>query len=295
MTKIIARFEEIFGNYDALFCDLWGCLHNGVESFPEALLCLKEFKRSGKVVVLITNAPRPNFAVKAQIDRLGITNQFYDSIITSGDAAQVGLFSGMFGTRVYHLGPDRDLSFFEINSELMTNPVDINLVELERAESIVCTGLFNDQIETPEDYFDLIHEGVQKKLKLLCVNPDMMVDYGEKRLWCAGAIAESYSMAGGVPVYFGKPHYPIYEMAFRKLEALGHKIAKNRILCIGDGINTDILGGNKYGLDTLFICGGLASSELGITKEEPIPNNKLLRKFLTLQGPKPSATISYLK
>ena len=295
MTKVITAFKEIFHNYDAIFCDLWGCLHDGVESFPNALLSLKNFKRKGGVVVLITNAPRPNFSVKAQIDKLGITNEFYDSIITSGDAAQLGLFSGNFGTNVYHMGPKRDLSFFDINSKRMANPVDIKLVELEKAESIVCTGLFDDQIETPEDYTNFIKESVKKKLKLLCINPDMMVDYGEKRLWCAGAIAAAYSVAGGIPIYFGKPHTPIYEMAYRELYALGHEISKNRILCVGDGINTDILGGNKQGLDTLFVCGGLASFELGVTKEEPIPKYQILKKFLALQGSQPTVNIGYLK
>ena len=295
MTKIIVQFKEIFNDYDVIFCDLWGCLHNGIESFPEALLCLKEFKKNGGIVVLITNAPRPNFTVKAQIDRLGITNQFYDSVITSGDAAQVGLFSGNFGTNIFHMGPKKDLSFFKINAELISDPININLVELEKADSIVCTGLFNDEIEKPEDYADFIKETVKRKLKLLCVNPDIIVDYGEKRLWCAGAIAKAYSLAGGVPVYFGKPHTPIYEMAFEQLRAIGHTVNKNRILCIGDGINTDILGGNEHGLDTLFVCGGLSNVELGITKDEPIPQNILLKKFLIQQVSQPTAAIGYLK
>ena len=149
MTEIIRAFEEIDPGYSALFCDLWGCLHDGVTAFPEAVAALERFRGQGGSVVLLTNSPRPAGDVERQLDLLGAPRSCWDPIVSSGDAAQAAMAAGQFGRRVYHVGPERDLVFFR---DAEGRPFDIERVPLEDAEGIVCTGLFDDRSETPEDY-----------------------------------------------------------------------------------------------------------------------------------------------
>lgn len=252
MTQIIDKLANISQNYDALFVDLWGCLHNGIEPFASAVDALKGY--SGKVV-LLTNSPRPNTGVIPQLEQIGVPADIYDGIVSSGDSAQFAMASGVVGHKIYHIGPERDLGFFE--------GIDVELVSLEDAEGIVCTGLCEDRSETPDDYRLTILTGVNRGLKLLCANPDITVDVGDQRIYCAGALAQAYAEAGGESLYFGKPHLPIYQLAYKRLaEIAGHTIDTDRILCIGDGVNTDIRGGVSENLDTLFITGGLAATDI---------------------------------
>ncbi|MDG2475028.1 MAG: TIGR01459 family HAD-type hydrolase [Paracoccaceae bacterium] len=294
MVHIIENFNQIAHNYKAMFCDLWGCLHNGKESFKEGLEALYHFRNSGGIVILLTNAPRPGEVVIEFIKKLGITIDHYDEIITSGDAAQFSLASGDFGQNIYHIGPQRDLCFFNLHKFTHDHSL-INLVSISEASSIVCTGLFNDQTEDPSDYQNIINLGIQNKLPLLCANPDIQVDYGHQRLWCAGAIADNYSKAGGESVYFGKPHKPIYDLAMSKLYDIDSSISKSEIICIGDGILTDISGGISNNLDTLFVTGGLSSKDVGIIKESRIPNEKKLKEFLSRFKLTPTASIGYFQ
>ena len=295
MANIINEFNQISTRYKSVFCDLWGCLHNGKESFEKSLKALLTFKEIGGVVILLTNAPRPSETVLKQIEKLGITKSYFDGIVTSGDAAQLGLFSGNFGNNVFHIGAKRDLSFFDISLDLLSKPIDVNLVDISRASSIVCTGLFNDLIEEPSDYDQIISEGISRQLPLLCANPDIQVDFGHQRLWCAGAIAASYEKAGGTSLYFGKPHKPIYDLALKKLHGIPPAITKSEIVCIGDGILTDILGGISYDLDTLFVSGGLSDRDTGTTNGEKSPSKENLTKFLQKMNITPTATIGYLR
>ena len=260
--QVIKQLKDISKNYNVLFCDIWGCIHNGKEAYQNALKALVEFKRNNGFVMLLTNAPRPKNAVKAHLSTFGISEKHFNDITTSGAAAQNSMLSGDVGTKVFHLGPKRDVSFFNDipPDRKLTNK--INVVELRHAEGIVCTGLFDDRTETPENYKDLIKYGIQKNLKLLCVNPDIFVDVGDLRVWCAGGIAAAFSKAGGISIYCGKPHKEIYKLAHKKLEM--HNIKSPKILCVGDGINTDILGGKNEMLDTLFVCGGLSKDEVGL-------------------------------
>ena len=291
MVKIINNFSEIAQHYKAIFCDLWGCLHNGKKSFTKSLEALRSYKSNGGYVILLTNAPRPSEVVIKFLCKLGITEEFYDEIITSGDAAQFSLMSGNFGHNIYHIGPQRDLCFFERKHQ----PPRIELVPIADASSIVCTGLFNDQVEQPSDYADIINEGVQNNLPLLCANPDIQVDYGNQRLWCAGAIAEHYTRAGGESIYFGKPHKPIYDLAISKLNAVNSSILKSEIICVGDGIHTDVSGGILYGLDTLFVAGGLSNHETGVNDRTRSPNVEKLGKFLKRVKLSPTASIGYFE
>ena len=295
MAKIISDFNQISSKYKSVFCDLWGCLHNGKESFGKSLDALLNFKESGGVVILLTNAPRPSESVINQIEKLGITKHYFDGIVTSGDAAQLGLFSGQFGNNVFHIGAKRDLSFFDISHQLLPKPIDVNLVDMSRASSIVCTGLFNDLIEEPADYNQIISEGISRQLPLLCANPDIQVDYGKQRLWCAGAIAASYEKAGGTSLYFGKPYKPIYDLAVKKLHEVNPAVTKSEIICIGDGILTDIRGAISYSLDSLFVSGGLSGQDTGTTHREKSPNKGKLSKFLQKINITPTATIGYLR
>ena len=272
MGRIINKFEEISYNYKAIFCDLWGCLHNGREKFFDGVEALMTFKKRGGIVILLTNAPRPKQSVASFIEKLGIPNTYYDALVTSGDAAQLSLFLGHYGNKIFHIGPKRDYCFFDIDQSLLDSPISLEFVDILNASCIVCTGLFNDKVESPDDYAEIIDQGIKRKLDLLCVNPDIQVDYGNQRLWCAGAIAKNYEKAGGSSHYFGKPHKPIYDLALRKLNEIDPTLTKNDVICIGDGISTDISGGISYDLDTLFVCGGLSDQETGIIDGISSPN-----------------------
>jgi len=289
MTQIINALSEISDNYDALFVDLWGCVHNGIRAFDAANAALAEYRRGGGKVVLVTNSPRPRASVERQVDRFGVDRDAWDCIASSGDSARSAMFQGAVGQNVYFIGTEGELSFFE-PLNLLENPVEINRVELEQAEGIVCTGLYEG--ETPQDYRGPLLFAKQMGLKLLCANPDIVVDRGETREWCAGAIARDYTDMGGTSLYFGKPHPPIYDLARRRLAALGVDISDDRILAIGDGITTDIQGAMGEGIDSLFITGGLAAQE---TQTHSQPDGAALQDYLNQAGFDPKYSIGFLR
>ena len=291
MTQIIDGLSEISQRYDAVFCDLWGVLHNGKTAFPAAVSALQAFRKSGGTVVLLTNAPRPRSGVVAQLERLQAPRDCWDIIVTSGDASQAAVAAGLFGKNIYHVGPDRDHLFFDdFNGEALP----VTRVDLKDADSIICTGLWDDQTETPEDYRELIANGINKKLPMLCANPDITVDVGEKRIYCGGAIGEAYTKAGGVTHYYGKPHSPIYDMSRTLLtQHRGQIIEDTRILAIGDGILTDIPGAVGEGLDSLFVTGGLADAETGTNGGQPDP--ALMSDFLSKASLSPTYAIGRLR
>jgi HAD superfamily hydrolase (TIGR01459 family) len=270
MTQLIQTFAEIATRYEILFCDLWGCLHNGKAPFPAAVLALQGFRKNGGHVVLLTNAPRPSSLVVEQLDRLGVAADTYDIVVSSGDAAQAALFSGAVGRCVYHLGPEKDQGFFDQVPAELADAEPIIRVPLDEADGIACTGLFDDQTETPENYRGILLAAKARGLKLLCANPDMAVDLGDKRIYCGGALAALYEEMGGESLYYGKPHPPIYDLARRKVaDLIGKEPDVERTLAIGDGIKTDILGGIGEGIDTLFVTGGLETAHFGPNAESP--------------------------
>ena len=281
MSQIIASLAKIPTRYDAVFCDLWGCLHNGKTLFPAAVAALQSFRSKGGKVVLLTNAPRPKPNVVSQLDAMGLPRDAWDEVVTSGDAAQYALITGAVGRRVFHIGALKDEPFFttfadDLQGTVAAEPPIIRTA-LQEAEGIVCTGLADDLTETPDDYRAALLFSKTMDLPMLCANPDIIVDYGDKRLYCAGAIAQAYEEMGGRVFYFGKPHPPIYDLARRRLAALmGEEDAQ--ILCIGDGIATDIQGGQSEGMDTLFITGGIAADQFGSDSDKP--NKDLLEKWL---------------
>jgi len=291
MTQIIETLSEISDRYDAVFCDLWGVLHNGQTAFPTAVSALQDFRQKGGSVVLLTNAPRPRSGVISQLERLNAPRDCWDLIVTSGDASQAAVAAGLFGTKTYHVGPERDRLFFD---DFNGKPLPIERVDLNEAESIICTGLWDDRSETPDDYRELIANGINKKLPMLCANPDITVDVGETRIYCGGAIGQAYSEAGGTTHYFGKPHSPIYDISRTLLTELrGQQVEDSRILAIGDGILTDVPGAIGEGLDCLFVSGGLADEETGTHGGQPDPAK--LKTFLEAAALSPSHTIGRLR
>ncbi|NUB44413.1 TIGR01459 family HAD-type hydrolase [Fertoebacter nigrum] len=297
MTRIIPALAEVAPQYRALFCDLWGCLHNGQTPFPAAVAALQAFRAQGGVVVLVTNAPRPKPSVVNQLDRMGVPRDCYDELVSSGDAAQYALLTGAVGRRIYFLGPEKDNAFFTDFADDLAETVaaeePIVKVPLAEAEGIVCTGLFDDLTETPDDYRATLLLAKTKGLKLLCANPDIVVDMGDKRIFCAGAIAQAYDQMGGESLYFGKPHPPVYDLARRRLAAINPAIGADEVLCVGDGILTDVLGGVNEGLDTLFVTGGLAADQFGADSDNP--DKGLLENWLKRQQLETTFAIGHLR
>jgi len=297
MTRLITALSDVSAQYRAVFCDLWGCLHNGRTPFAAAVAALQAFRAQGGVVVLVTNAPRPKPSVVNQLDSMGVPRDCYDEVVSSGDAAQYALVTGAVGRRIYHIGPEKDNAFFtqfaDDLQDTVAAEVPITKCALIDAEGIVCTGLFDDLTETPEDYRATLLYAKVNGLKLLCANPDIVVDMGETRLFCAGAIAQAYDAMGGESLYFGKPYPPIYDLARRRLAAINPQITPEETLCIGDGIHTDIQGGISEGLDTLFITGGLAADQFGADSSNP--DSGLLDAWLLDRQLDPTMSIPLLR
>jgi HAD superfamily hydrolase (TIGR01459 family) len=280
MTRLIDSLSAIAEDYDALYCDLWGCYHNGLAPYPAAVAALRAFRARGGKVILLTNAPRPGSAVARHLADMGAPEDSWDAIVSSGDAARHEVARGRFGQRIEHVGPARDLPFFD--------GLEVERVAREAAESVIVTGLFDDETETPEDYAEAIADWRARGFRMLCANPDVIVDRGEQRLYCAGAIAEAYRAAGGEAVYSGKPHAPIYALAAEILEGLGG----GRALALGDGIATDIAGGAAQGLDTLLVTGGLLATAFGPNPERP--DIAALERWLETQTVRPTYAIGRL-
>ena len=290
MTRIIESLDEVSGRYRAAFVDLWGCVHDGVRALPEAVEALRRYRAAGGVVVLVTNSPKPRLGVEAQLDRFGVPRDAWDSIATSGDSARAAMFRGVVGRKVFFMGDDRDLGFFEPLA-VIEEPVEIARVPLAEAEGIVCTGPF-DPMADPETLRPQLLYAKQKGLKLLCANPDIVVDRGEHREWCAGAVAALYTAMGGESLYFGKPHPPIYDLARRRLAALGHDVDRSEILAIGDGAQTDIRGAMGEDIDSLFISGGLAQRETRTARQ---PDPEALAAYLAREQVSPNYAIGRLR
>lgn len=291
MTQIIDQFADISGQYDAAFVDLWGCMHNGITALPDAVAAMQKYRAAGGIVVLVTNSPRPWDSVARQINGLGVPDDAWDAIATSGDSARAAMFRGIVGEKIWFMGESpRDDDFFQ-PLQIIENPVNIQKVPLDQAEGIVCCGPFDPLADVDVNRPEFLYAKT-KGLKLLCANPDIIVDRGEVREWCAGALAALYTEMGGESLYFGKPHPPIYDLARRRLAALTNAPSDPRIIGIGDGIGTDILGGLQEDIDTLFISGGLAAAE---TKTDRQPDPEALEAYLNEAQISTTYTIGQLR
>ncbi|MDZ4394683.1 TIGR01459 family HAD-type hydrolase [Cypionkella sp.] len=296
MTQIIANLSQISARYDALFCDLWGCLHNGVAPFPAAVTALQAFRAKGGKVILLTNAPRPKSSIVKQLDDMTVPRDAWDDVVTSGDAAQYAMLTGAVGHKVHFIGAPKDEVFFtdfaeDLQAIAAANP-PITRVATKDAEGLVVTGLVDDLTETPEDYRATLLLAKNLGLPMLCANPDIIVHWGDKLLYCAGALAKEYESMGGTALYFGKPHPPIYDLARRRLQALGGA-EDARILCIGDGIHTDVQGAIGESLDALFVTGGIAHDSFGADSNNP--DKDLLEDWLEQAMLSPSYSIGHLR
>lgn len=250
---ILSGLSDIAQRYDALLCDVWGVVHNGREVFDGVAAALTAFRKERGPVLLLTNAPRPSSVIPAQLDRLGLPAAAYDGVVTSGDATRAELSARAPGP-AFHLGPDRDDALFE--------GTGLERAALDTARFIICTGLWDDETETPEDYRAFFNDALAKGLPLLCANPDIIVKRGDKTIYCAGALAAFYTELGGQSLYVGKPHDPIYNLAYERLaQIVGRKVEKSKVLAIGDGMGTDIAGANGQDVDVLFIGGGIHGAE----------------------------------
>ena len=289
MTQIIEALSQIGDRYDALFCDLWGCLHNGKQPYPAAVAALQAYRAGGGRVCLMTNAPRPQQFVQAQLDRMGVPHDAWDIIVSSGDAAQDAMFAGAVGRNVWFIGTAKDDGFFTDIPPQWRDAPAIERVPLDQAEGIVCTGPFDEVNEVPEDYRARLMLAREAGLTLLCANPDIVVDMGETRIYCAGALAALYEDMGGTALYFGKPYPPIYDLARRRLD-LGDDA---RVLAVGDGIFTDIQGAVQEGIDSLFVTGGLAADAMGPDVENP--DAALMTEWLAARQMAPQWAIGRLR
>lgn len=252
---LVAGFAEIAPIYRALLCDVWGVVHDGAKAHSAATDALIQYRDGGGRVIFITNAPRPKADVIAQLDHFGVPRATYDDIITSGDAAR-HVLAARRGVKLYHVGPERDLPIYF--------GLPVAFAEEDDCELVSCTGLFDDEHETPQDYDESFADWQARGVPMLCVNPDIVVERGDRLVWCAGALAERYRERGGETVIVGKPYSPIYDTALERLQQIiGADVPKSSVLAIGDGIDTDVRGAFGQGIDVLFVTGGIHAAVFG--------------------------------
>jgi HAD superfamily hydrolase (TIGR01459 family) len=267
----ISGLSELSGRYDVLLCDVWGVIHNGRESFPAACAALARFRAEIGPVILISNAPRPRGPIIDQLDALGVPRAAWTQLVTSGDATRVLLAERAPGP-VWKIGPERDAPLYE----------GLGLADggAQDAAFISVTGPYDDENDEPGDYRDRFITCVGRGLDLICANPDIVVQRGDKLIYCGGALAQLYESLGGRAVMAGKPYAPIYEMALRQAEAeLERPIDAARVLCVGDGLPTDVRGANARGLDILFVANGIHGAEtVGLDGLDMQVINDLLRQ-----------------
>jgi HAD superfamily hydrolase (TIGR01459 family) len=251
--RFAERLSDVVNGAEVILSDIWGVVHNGLEAFPVACEALHTFRQRGGTVILITNAPRPADSVQRQLRKLGVADETYDAIVSSGDLTRL-FVADHPGKKMFWLGPERDNSIYR--------GLDPVISPLEEADYIVCTGLFDDETESAEDYRAMMLQARERKLPLICANPDIVVERGDRLIYCAGAIAELYRELGGEVIFYGKPHRPIYERAMMlAAQHRGHAAPLDRVLAIGDSVRTDLTGALGFGIDCLFVTRGIHSEE----------------------------------
>jgi HAD superfamily hydrolase (TIGR01459 family) len=260
-------------SYAAILCDVWGVLHNGEEAWPDAVNALVRFRQGGGRVIMITNAPRRKRYVVQQMFDLGIPEEAFDDVVTSGDAARQVLAQGG-PKKLFHVGTDVHLPLYE--------GLPVELVDEESCDVISCTALFDDENETPDDYADRLARWRERDVPMLCVNPDIVVNRGGRMIWCAGSLAQRFEELGGVTQIVGKPYAPVYQTAFQRLSAVGGRVFQPReVLAIGDGVETDLRGAAGNGLDAVFISGGVHAQEFMRSGES---ETRAAAKFIAKAG-----------
>ena len=253
-VEILSGLAAVADRYDVLLCDVWGVIHNGRESFADACAALARWRRERGPVVLISNSPRPAADVVHQLDLLGVPRATWTAFVTSGDATRVLLAARAPGP-AWRIGPERDGPLYD--------GLGLEFSDLDSAAFIACTGPNDDEVETPEDYRASLTLAAARGLEMICANPDLVVQRGDKLIYCGGALAAFYETLGGKAIMAGKPYAPIYDLALDKARrALAHLLDRRRVLAVGDAMATDIAGARAQGLDTLFIAGGIHHAEV---------------------------------
>jgi len=251
MTK--PNLVEITDTYSLILCDIWGVVHNGNNIYPEAVNTLLAYLEAGGNICLITNAPRRSEAIRDYLLNMGVAPDICNTIVSSGDCSYSWL-SSIVDRPLFHIGPEKDNSLF----------VGLDLKKVNEFECLecICTGFFNEYIESISDYQKILETLLERGIVIHCANPDLYVNKGSVRLPCAGLIAQSYSQMGGKVVYFGKPHHYIYDLALETAnQSMRKTVSKDSILAIGDGLNTDIAGASNFGIDSFFIINGVHEAE----------------------------------
>ncbi|AZO08500.1 MULTISPECIES: TIGR01459 family HAD-type hydrolase [unclassified Mesorhizobium] len=280
---IIASLDGLTGGYAAILCDVWGVVHNGEWHFPASAEALANARAANVPVVLITNSPRRSADVIAQMDAIGVPATAYDRVVTSGDVTRDLIAEGP--RKIFHIGPDRDFNLYD--------GLDVELVEEFEASGIVCTGPFDDEVDKPEDYAELLLRLRARNLPFICANPDILVERGERIIWCAGAIARDYAQLGGRTLIAGKPFAPIYNLAMKEVAGLlGRSVERSSVLAIGDGMMTDVKGAADNGFDVLYVSGGIHARDYGDALR---PDPARLAGFLEKHGYRPVAVIPRLQ
>ena len=245
---VIDHIAPLAAGYAAWFCDVWGVVHNGITPHDSAVQACESYRDEGGVVVLLSNSPRHSEGVAKQLDEIGVPRAAYDVLVTSGDVARAQM-ERTGADKVFLLGPERDRP--------MLAGLDIELTGPDAAEVVLCSGLFDDETETPDDYTELFERLRALNLTMICANPDLMVERGDRLIYCAGALAKTYGEMGGEVIYTGKPHPPIYALARERLTEVAGDTPDSAILAVGDGVRTDIAGAIAEGLDSVFVASGL--------------------------------------
>jgi HAD superfamily hydrolase (TIGR01459 family) len=241
-----AAMRDLSASFPVWFCDIWGVLHDGYKPFAATVDSLQHHRRGGGTVVLVSNSPRSTIGVSRQLDEIGVPRDCYDTAVTSGDVTR-DLIQQTDG-KLFHLGPARDLSIFD--------GLQVSRVTLEQASGVICTGLFHDDRETPQDYARMLADMRALGLTMICANPDKVVRKGNKLQYCAGSLAEAYDRLGGQVLMAGKPFAPIYDLARRRAATIrDHDVPLHTILAIGDGPETDIKGAAEQGIAAVYVTG----------------------------------------
>ena len=278
------RLRDLIDGVDVILSDIWGVVHNGLQQWTDACAALTTFREGGGTVVLITNAPRPHDAVERMLQRLAIKPDVYDAIVSSGDLTRAYI-SDHRTQSLYHIGPERDGSLFR--------DFGVTFESVERADYIVCSGLFDDEHETAENYRETLKRAAGRGLTMVCANPDIVVERGSRLIYCAGALAELYETLGGKVLWAGKPHPPIYERALTlAAEKRGATTPPAKVLAIGDSVRTDLAGANRMGLPCLFVTAGIHAGELG---ERDNPDSQAMLKLFAGASHPPRAVTPKLK
>jgi HAD superfamily hydrolase (TIGR01459 family) len=285
LPDFIDGFAPLARDYDVLLCDVWGVVHNGMAAYARACAALTRFRQAGGTVILITNAPRPGASVARILDRLGAPHDAYDAITSSGDVTR-GIVESRRGESVFHLGPERDKPIF--------TDLDIAFAPLEAADYVVCSGLFDDTIETPENYRAMLAAMRARALFMVCANPDIVVERGDTLVYCAGALADAYAALGGEVLYCGKPYAPIYQAALTAASAArgGAAVPLKRVLAIGDSVRTDLKGALAFGIDSVFVMSGIHAEDYGGRDTPDIP---ALNAIFGAAGVTPRAVLQGLR